>query len=248
VTAHKEFEKPGQLPPTRCAKGKRRKRTEPLPNPTLRGRYAHARLALDIRLRLQRERNLLDHLPDRERPRVRAKLRKAWSDPDHAQALAALRALERILERSHPDAAGSLREGLVETLTLTRLGVSGALRRTLCSTNPIESMIGTVRDTQRNVKRWRSGDMRMRWARGPREDDTPPRSTRLTHAKSKPAPDRAEDAGSRAETLRVPNFAHTADQADLQAEPSFCTPHAEAEDVFGARVPRRGPGHWCRCR
>src|SRR6266511_60272 len=110
-----------------------------------------------------KERTVLDHLPDRERPWVRAKLRKAWSDPAHAQALAALKALERILERSHPDAAGSLREGLEETLTLTRMGVSGALRRTLCSTNPIESMIGTVRDTQHNVKRWRSGDMRMRW-------------------------------------------------------------------------------------
>ena len=83
--------------------------------------------------------------------------------PPRGSLTAALRALERVLERSHPDAAGSLREGLEETLTLTRLGVSGALRRTLCSTNPIESMIGTVRDTQRNVKRWRSGDMRMRW-------------------------------------------------------------------------------------
>ncbi len=110
-----------------------------------------------------KERNVVDHLPDRERPWVRAKLRRAWAEPDHTAALAALKALERVLERSHPDAAASLREGLEETLTLTRLGVSGALKRTLCSTNPIESMIGTVRDTQRNVKRWRSGDMRMRW-------------------------------------------------------------------------------------
>jgi len=115
------------------------------------------------RCQRHKERNVLDHLPDRERPWVRAKLRKAWSEPDHVHALAALRALERAVERSHPDAAGSLREGLEETLTLTRLGVSGALKRTLRSTNPIESMIGTVRDTQHNVKRWRSGDMRMRW-------------------------------------------------------------------------------------
>jgi putative transposase len=115
------------------------------------------------RCQRHKERNVLDHLPDRERAWVRAKLRRAWTEPDHARAYAALRALERALERSHPDAAGSLREGLEETLTLTRLGVSGALKRTLCSTNPIESMIGTVRDTQRNVKRWRTGDMRMRW-------------------------------------------------------------------------------------
>jgi transposase-like protein len=94
---------------------------------------------------------------------VRALLRKAWANPDHAATLAALTALARQLEKVHPDAAGSLREGLEETLTVTRLGVTGALKRTLASTNPIESMISRVRDTQRNVKRWRSGDMRLRW-------------------------------------------------------------------------------------
>ena len=94
---------------------------------------------------------------------MRAKLRKAWADPDHAAALASLKALACQLEKTRPDAAGSLREGLEETLTITRLGVTGALRRTLCSTNPIESMIHTVRRTQRNVKRWRDGDMRLRW-------------------------------------------------------------------------------------
>jgi len=83
--------------------------------------------------------------------------------PDHAAALASLRALAAQLARVYPDAAGSLREGLEETLTITRLGVTGALRRTLCSTNPIESMLHTVRQTQSNVKRWRDGDMRLRW-------------------------------------------------------------------------------------
>jgi putative transposase len=110
-----------------------------------------------------KERNVVEHLPERERPWVRAKLRRARADPDHASALAALKALARSLEQTYPDAAGSLREGLEETLTLTRLGVTGALRRTLCSTNPIESMLSTVRRTQRNVTRWRGGDMRMRW-------------------------------------------------------------------------------------
>jgi transposase-like protein len=119
--------------------------------------------ALVQRCHRHKERNVVDHLPDRERAWVRAKLRRAWKDPDHATALAALKALAAQLERVYPDAAGSLREGLEETLTLTRLGVTGALWRTLCSTNPIESMIGTVRSTQRNVKRWRDGDMRRRW-------------------------------------------------------------------------------------
>lgn len=110
-----------------------------------------------------KERNVLGHLPERERPFIRAKLRAAWADDDHAHALASLRALARQLEKTHPSAAASLREGLEETLTVTRLGVTGTLKRTLHSTNPIESMIEIVRRTQRNVKRWRDGDMRQRW-------------------------------------------------------------------------------------
>ncbi len=66
------------------------------------------------------------------------------------------------LERSHPGAA-ALREGMAETLTLTRLGISGPFTRTLASTNPIESMIECVRRTSRNVKRWQSGEMALRW-------------------------------------------------------------------------------------
>lgn len=64
----------------------------------------------------------------------------------------------------NPDAAGSLREGLAETLTVTRLGVTGSLLKTVMGTNPMESMIGIVRDHARNVKRWQPGDMRLRWA------------------------------------------------------------------------------------
>jgi putative transposase len=74
-----------------------------------------------------------------------------------------LRQLGRELDHSYPGAAGSLREGMEETLTLTRLGVSGNLERTLESTNPVESMIEIVRWTQRNVKRWSSGEMALRW-------------------------------------------------------------------------------------
>ncbi len=67
------------------------------------------------------------------------------------------------LSHSHPGAAASLREGMAETLTLTRLGITGPLTRTLASTNPIESMIECVRRTSRNVKRWQSGEMALRW-------------------------------------------------------------------------------------
>jgi len=119
--------------------------------------------ALVHRCHIHKSRNVCGHLPERERPWIRAKLRAAWADPDHHEALKSLQALAAQLEKVHPDAAGSLREGMTETLTLTRLGVTGALRRTLASTNPIESMFDGVRTTQRNVKRWRTGDMRLRW-------------------------------------------------------------------------------------
>ncbi|MCC6221990.1 MAG: IS256 family transposase, partial [Thermoleophilia bacterium] len=110
-----------------------------------------------------KERNVVDHLPERDRPQVKQRLRRAWAETDHARALDQLRrrAVER--ERSHPGAASALREGLEETVTLTRLGISGSLKRTLESTNPCESMIECVRRSARNVKRWQSGEMALRW-------------------------------------------------------------------------------------
>jgi putative transposase len=110
-----------------------------------------------------KERNVLDHLPERDRPTVKTRLRRAWASDNHALALDDLRTLASELERSHPGAAASLREGLEETLTLTRLGIGGRLKKTLTSTNPIESMIEIIRRTSRNVKRWQSGDMCLRW-------------------------------------------------------------------------------------
>ena len=110
-----------------------------------------------------KERNVTDHLPERERPSVQQRLRRAWALEDHARALDQLRQLARELDHSYPGAASSLREGMDETLTLTRLGVTGSLKRTLESTNPCESMLEIVRRTQRNVKRWSSGEMALRW-------------------------------------------------------------------------------------
>jgi len=100
---------------------------------------------------------------DGERDAVKRRLREAWALDDHGRALDRLRALGAELERGHPGAAASLREGIAETLTVTRLGVTGPLRRTLESTNPCESMIECVRRTSRNVKRWSSGKMALRW-------------------------------------------------------------------------------------
>jgi putative transposase len=119
--------------------------------------------ALVHRCHRHKERNVLDLLPDRDRPKVLARIRGAWALTDPAKAEQELERLAGELERSWPDAGASMREGLPETLTLMRLGITGKLAKTLCSTNPIESMIEIVRHTQRNVKRWQDGDMRKRW-------------------------------------------------------------------------------------
>ena len=119
----------------------------------------YGRLAVTQRCRLHKERNILDHLPEGERPLVRRKLRQAWAKPTVAEARADLEALARSLARKRPGAAASLREGLDDTLTVNRLGVTGTLLRTLASTNPVESMIEIIRDHAHRVKHWSSGDM-----------------------------------------------------------------------------------------
>ena len=92
-----------------------------------------------------KERNVLGHLPERDRPPVKARMRRAWRETDYPRALEQLTRLAGELEHTHPGAAGSLREGMEETLTVIRLGIKGKLRRTLESTNACESMIDTVR-------------------------------------------------------------------------------------------------------
>ena len=97
------------------------------------------------------------------RPRVRRVLDEAYSLADAALAHRRLVQLAAGLEQSHPGAAASLREGLDETLTLQRLGVTGALYRTLRSTNAIENLNGLVGHFVRHVRRWRDGRMLVRW-------------------------------------------------------------------------------------
>jgi transposase-like protein len=110
-----------------------------------------------------KERNMLDHLPERDRQAIKARLRRAWAQTDHDRALEQLTALALELDHAHPGAAASLREGMEETLTVIRLGITGKLKHSLQSTNPIESMISTVRVIDRNVKHWSSGEMCLRW-------------------------------------------------------------------------------------
>jgi len=121
-------------------------------------------VALIQRCRAHKSRNLTDLLPESHHAWVRRELNRAWAMPDAGEAEAALRNLATKIERTHPDAAASLREGLTDTITINRLGVTGTLATTLATTNPMESTIDIVKAHARNVKRWRAGDMRLRWA------------------------------------------------------------------------------------
>ena len=115
------------------------------------------------RCQLHKVRNVKDHLPQKLRSTVGRRMTDAYHAASALEAEAALMALAAELDRTHPGAAASLREGLHDTLTVLRLNVSPTLTRTLRSTNAIESMISVCRDHAGNVKRWRDGQMALRW-------------------------------------------------------------------------------------
>jgi transposase-like protein len=115
------------------------------------------------RCQLHKIRNVKDHLPQRLRSSVGRKMTDAYHADSALEAEAALLDLATELDRTHPGAAASLREGLDETLTVLRLNVPPTLARTLRSTNCIESMISVCREHARNVKHWRDGQMALRW-------------------------------------------------------------------------------------
>jgi putative transposase len=115
------------------------------------------------RCQLHKVRNVKAKLPKGLADTVASKMHAAYRLDSALAAQAALEDLARQLDRSHPGAAASLREGLEDTLTVMRLAVPPTLARTLRSTNPIESMIEICRDHSSNVKRWRDGQMTLRW-------------------------------------------------------------------------------------
>jgi hypothetical protein len=107
--------------------------------------------------------NVRDKLPERLKAVAEKRMRQAYHAESALKAEGLLAELARELDKTHPGAAASLREGMAETLTILRLGVPPTLARTLRSTNPIESMIGICREHSKNVKRWRDGTMALRW-------------------------------------------------------------------------------------
>ncbi len=134
------------------------------------GSKALRRTVLDVfdhpviqRCQLHKLRNVRDRLPERLRTPVERRMRTAYHAASALDAEGQLTALARELDKTHPGAAASLREGLDETLTVLRLEVPPTLARTLRSTNAIESMISICREHAGNVKRWRDGQMALRW-------------------------------------------------------------------------------------
>ena len=115
------------------------------------------------RCQVHKRRNVLDHLTDEQKPGVAKKLNEAYALEDYDVAKQALTALHRELMDLNPSAARSLGEGMEETLTVHRLHLPMQLRKTMASTNVIESAFSIVEQVCRNVKRWHGGDQRERW-------------------------------------------------------------------------------------
>ena len=115
--------------------------------------------ALMQRCQVHTRRNILDHLPERQRPWVQAIVRRAYQASDVKTATRLLSDLANRLEDEYPSAAGSVREGLDETLTVLTLHLSTRLQRSLATTNAAESLLSRTRHVKRNVKRWRGGQM-----------------------------------------------------------------------------------------
>jgi transposase-like protein len=115
------------------------------------------------RCRLHKVRNVCDHLPEQQREYAKLTMRAAFG-LDAEAGLKRLKILAEQYEKSYPAAAGSLREGMEELFTAQRLGVPASLRRSLVSTNIIESPNAGVRMRTRRVTHWKDGWMVLRWA------------------------------------------------------------------------------------
>lgn len=127
-------------------------------------------LALVQRCQEHKRRNVLEHLPEARQTGVGRVMREAWGSGNAKLARQRLERLADSIDVAHPGAARSLREGLAETLTVQGLGISGALYRTLRTTNPIENLNGSIAHYARNVKRWKNGTMAERWAASALDD------------------------------------------------------------------------------
>ncbi|HSB30910.1 MAG TPA: IS256 family transposase [Candidatus Sulfobium mesophilum] len=116
------------------------------------------------RCQQHKRRNVRDHLPKEHQHAIDVRISAAYNMTDYGDAKKSLELTVRYLEKLNPSAAASLKEGLEETLTVHKLRVTGLLRKTLQTTNPIESCFSVSRTITGRVKRWRGDDMVQRWA------------------------------------------------------------------------------------
>jgi len=116
------------------------------------------------RCQQHKRRNVLDHLPKEHQAAIDARISAAYKMANYDDAKKSLELTTKYLEKLNPSAAASLKEGLEETLTVHKLGVAELLRKTLQTTNPIESCFSVTRTITGRVKRWRGDDMVQRWA------------------------------------------------------------------------------------
>ncbi len=108
--------------------------------------------------------NVVSYLPERERPRVRRKLQKAYDCDTYEEAKAALESLKPELKLMNQSAVTSLvEEGQEETLTLHRLGMLPFLKRSFRTTNCIEALNSMTGELTRKVRRWNNSPQRHRW-------------------------------------------------------------------------------------
>ena len=121
-------------------------------------------LAVIQRCQLHKLRNLRSYLPKSRHAYVLQTMKQAYKSNSAKKARKRLQALVSWLERNgYDEAAGSLSEGMEETLTVLKLALPELLRKSLATTNAIENLNGTIRRVSRNVKRWKSPSMIRRW-------------------------------------------------------------------------------------
>ena len=119
--------------------------------------------AMIQRCQVHKKRNVLEHLPEKARASTGALIATAYQCRDSKRAMDLLNKIARQLERRHPGAAASLREGLAETLTVISFHLPESLAKVVSTTNALENVNSTARRVQRNVKRWQGGSMVLRW-------------------------------------------------------------------------------------
>jgi transposase-like protein len=115
------------------------------------------------RCREHKKRNIIDHAPVAMKDEVEKRINEVYAEMDYEKARIMMISFASWADKINPDMGRSVREGMEETLTIIRLGVSPYLYKSVYSTNPIESLNSSLERFSHRVKRWGKGDMKKRW-------------------------------------------------------------------------------------